>query len=210
MDGTLLDTEALWVEATEAALNQWGISVSREEVLDLVYGISAADIRDDIARRYPQVAEELPALMESTVDHFHRMRENHDLRIPSSVQLLKDLAARYPVCIVSGSGAKHVAEGVAMMALDGDLEFALSSADYPDNKPNPACYRMAAERLELPPEACLVFEDSTAGILAAKGAGMQCVALARDGHPAQDVSAADLVLSDLAHFSLDDYHAARA
>lgn len=209
MDGTLIDSQILWVDATEAALHEWGIPVSRAEVLELAYGISSADIRAEVARRYPQFAGDLPAVWRSAGDHFDRMREKRDIRIPSSIQLLKDLAARYPVCIVSGSSARHLAQGIALMGVEADIEFALSVADYPKNKPNPACYLMAAERLGLAPEACLVFEDSAAGVQAARGAGMHCVALARDGRPAQDVSAADLVLSDLAQFSPDEYRAAR-
>jgi sugar-phosphatase len=47
----------------------------------------------------------------------------------------------------------------------------VTAEDVIDGKPNPACYRLAAERLGVPAEACLVFEDATAGILAAEAAG---------------------------------------
>ena len=59
------------------------------------------------------------------------------------------------------------------------------------------------------PAACLVFEDSAAGVRAAKAAGMACVALARPCAPRQDVAPADLVLDDLAKFDLDAFVARR-
>ena len=69
----------------------------------------------------------------------------------------------------------------------------------------PACFLLGAERLGLPPSECLVFEDSTAGIRAAKAAGMVCVALQRPGRPPQDTRRADEVLADLAESRLQKY-----
>jgi len=46
-----------------------------------------------------------------------------------------------------------------------------------------------------------VFEDSEAGVQAAKAAGMTCIALARPGTPRQDLSPADRILGDLAEYS---------
>ena len=50
-------------------------------------------------------------------------------------------------------------------------------------------------------ELTKIFEDSAAGVLSAKRAGMMCVALARPGAPKQDTSPADLVLPTLADYS---------
>ena len=56
---------------------------------------------------------------------------------------------------------------------------------------------MGAARAGVAPAECVVFEDATAGILAAKRAGMHAVALRIPGRPAQDLSAADEILEDL-------------
>jgi sugar-phosphatase len=72
--------------------------------------------------------------------------------------------------------------------------------DVPVGKPDPAPFLLGAERLGVPAPACLVFEDSAAGVRAAKAAGMRCVALSRENARGQDLSAADLVLPTLAAF----------
>ncbi|WPN61368.1 HAD-IA family hydrolase [Pseudomonas sp. P9_35] len=46
----------------------------------------------------------------------------------------------------------------------------VTAEDVSDGKPNPACYRLAAERLQVTPQECLVFEDAEAGIQAGEAA----------------------------------------
>jgi len=55
----------------------------------------------------------------------------------------------------------------------------VSSDDVARSKPAPDCYRLAAERLRIAPERCLVVEDSRQGVAAAVGAGMTVVAIAK-------------------------------
>jgi len=129
-----------------------------------------------------------------------------DVRIKSSIELLKKLSRDYSVCIVSGSARKDVEDGIALMGIDSHLQFYLTNEDYSVGKPDPACYLLAADKLQLSPEHCLVFEDSAAGIAAAKDAGMYCIALQRKGAPQQDTSGADEVLDNLADFNLERWN----
>ncbi|HOZ45856.1 MAG TPA: HAD family phosphatase [Candidatus Hydrogenedentes bacterium] len=206
MDGTLLDTEILWVDAMDVFLAECGISMSREEIIELVYGIASIDIFEELGRRYPRLAAmSFEEMVERFHPHFVRLRESRDVRIMSSIELLKRLAADYPVAIVSGSSTRHVTHGIEMMGIESHLAFFLAGEHYRSGKPDPECYLAAAHRLEMSPFDCLVFEDSTAGVRAAKGAGMHCVALARPDRPTQDLTEADWVLADLGAFSVKAY-----
>ena len=51
----------------------------------------------------------------------------------------------------------------------------LSGDDVPSKKPDPMIYTLAAEKLGLRPEECVVVEDSNIGLEAARGAGMRCI-----------------------------------
>ena len=70
-------------------------------------------------------------------------------------------------------------------------------------KPDPEAYFVTASVLGVEPRECLVFEDSRVGVLAAKAAGMFCVAI-RSPHARmpQDVSAADIVISTFCELAL--------
>ena len=67
-------------------------------------------------------------------------------------------------------------------------------------KPNPQIFLKAAELLNVPPERCVVFEDSLAGIKAANAAGMKVVGITT-GNSANDLPPVDLVIDDYANLT---------
>ncbi len=205
MDGTLLDSEILWVESVGKCLEDFGIRLSREEAIEIVYGISWCDIYPELRGRFPGFGLGYEQFVSAVDGIFAKLQHTRDIRIHSSIELLLQLAREYPVCIVSGSHESAVSHGIDLMNVGQDIRFYLSAADFEPGKPAPTCFLMAAERLETDAGRCLVFEDSRVGVQAAKAAGMHCVALSRPDRPVQDVSMADLVLEDLGEFSVDDY-----
>jgi len=205
LDGTLLDSETVWVEAYGELLRARGFPVSPAEALKAVYGKSYRDVYTETLRRLPMLgwtSEEMALHFRAA---FRQVSAGRDVRIPSSIELLKTLAREFPVCVVSGASREDVDAGVRLAGIAGLLRFTLAAEDYEPGKPSPAGFLLAATKLALPPARCLVFEDSAAGVAAAKAAGMWCVALARPGRPAQNLSAADLVLENLADFSLSAF-----
>ncbi len=203
LDGTLVDTELLWAEATSAFLADRNCALTRNALLQLVFGRSWSDIYRDITARFPALAPVSPeAMADSLRSYYLRLREQADgVIIHSSASLLKRLAAHHPVIIVSGSPRADVNEAVLLLDAVSSVRFVLGAEDYYPGKPSPAGFLLGAERLGVAPEKCLVFEDSWAGVTAAKAAGMWCVALARTcAHP-QDLSQADWTLDDLSDFS---------
>lgn len=58
------------------------------------------------------------------------------------------------------------------------FDIIITANDISKSKPNPECYQKAAQRLGLSVEECIVFEDSIAGVVAGKEAGMKVIGLA--------------------------------
>ena len=78
----------------------------------------------------------------------------------------------------------------------------VTGADVTHGKPHPEPYLVTAARLGVPPAACVVFEDATVGVVAAKAAGMRCIAVPNpEATQPQDLSAADLILPSLTDFT---------
>lgn len=83
------------------------------------------------------------------------------------------------------------------IGLAGRFESIVSGDAVANGKPAPDVFLRAAQRLNVPPSACLALEDAPNGIAAAKAAGMACIAVPNEFTRALFVSAADRILPSL-------------
>ena len=163
----------------------------------ICFGRSWTDIYDAIAGEYTGLFASEQDLVTTVREHCREQEINMYAAIPASVRVLRRLAARLLVAIVSGSSRGHIAENVLMLGISEQIEFFLGYEDYGKGKPDPTCYRLAARMLGVKPRRCLVIEDSAVGVRAAKAAGMSCIALAPlNGYP-QELGEADVIVEDL-------------
>jgi len=106
---------------------------------------------------------------------------------------------------LKGAGIK-IAMGTSATQEDIDFVFEhIAIRDYFDviinstmvtkPKPDPQVYLKAAEKLNVPPEKCVVFEDSLAGIKSGNSAGMKVVGITT-GHTAAELQPVNLVIDD--------------
>ena len=207
LDGTLVDTELLWADAMSLYLISRQCDCPRKTLLHIVFGRSWTDIYRDVTSRFPILASTpVDVMAEALRDVYLRLRsQSENVIIHSSAALLKTLSQEFPVIIVSGSPRADVEEAVRLLDATAHVRFVLGAEDYTPGKPSPAGFLLGARRLGVAPANCLVFEDSHAGVTAAKAAGMWCIALDRDSSHPQDLSAADWVLPDLAAFSVEAF-----
>ncbi|MEJ2076475.1 MAG: HAD family phosphatase [Acidobacteriota bacterium] len=205
LDGTLLDSEVLYVDAVQLALARDGWWLSPSACQDLVYGRGWTDIFNDVRRMFPRAYERMEDMEIAVRKVFLELQRSRDIAIKSSVDLLRRLAEKYPVAVISGSPREDVIRGIDELGIDDLLQFFLGSEDYYPGKPDPICYLTAAARMGVLPETCLVFEDSAAGVTAAKAASMFCVGLQRPQRPEQDLHLADAVYADLGEFDIVEF-----
>jgi HAD superfamily hydrolase (TIGR01509 family) len=87
--------------------------------------------------------------------------------------------------------------------LDKYFKHKVSGEDFPKSKPHPAIFQQAAFIAKTPVENCIVIEDSTNGIIAAKAAGIYCVGYESVHSKLQDYSLADEVISHFNELSFE-------
>ena len=172
LDGTLMDSEGLWVEAVTQYLNDRGRAIGGEEGQAIVYGRSWSDIYNDIVARHPELDVTIEEMEEAVRVYMLALREGRDVIIAESVNLLKQLADDMPVCIVSGSPCADVEAAIDLMGIRDRVAFSIGAEEYGPGKPDPTCFLMASKRLGVEAGQCVVFEDSSAGVQGANSAGM--------------------------------------
>ncbi|HEY9847018.1 MAG TPA: HAD-IA family hydrolase [Candidatus Caenarcaniphilales bacterium] len=106
---------------------------------------------------------------------YRELIDNEIIWLPGLVQFLTQ--ARL-AGLKLGLGTSACRENVDLLLSHQDLgaffEAAVIETDVKRGKPDPQCYLLVAERLGVAPPQCLVFEDATAGVEAARRAGMRC------------------------------------
>jgi len=82
---------------------------------------------------------------------------------------------KIPFAVVSGSARDSVTASLKALGILDRFDTLVCAGDYVKGKPDPEPFLMAAERLGVAPEDCLVFEDTDMGIQSATAAGMASV-----------------------------------
>ncbi|MFD0890874.1 HAD family hydrolase, partial [Streptosporangium algeriense] len=100
------------------------------------------------------------------------------------------------IAVVTSANSDWADKRLAEAGVSDLVLTVVSSRDVSVGKPDPEGFLLAAERLAVEPARCVVFEDSIAGIAAAKAAGMTCVGIATT-HAGSELAEADLVVTDL-------------
>jgi len=195
-DGVLVDTEGLYFRANREVLAGVGVELDEAAYVELFLreGLGAWHLAS--ARGHsPEAIEVLRAARDR---RYFELVDESPILIPGVAEILPRLAARYRLAIVTSSEPGPFARTHARTGLLPHFELVLTRADYQQSKPDPEPYLCAVARLGLPPERCLVIEDSERGLRAAKAAGLSCWVVPAGLTATSRFDAADAVLPDLA------------
>jgi HAD superfamily hydrolase (TIGR01509 family) len=174
MDGLLVDSETVSGEALRLFLLGHG-----HEML-------ASTLEGALGRRLPEAvalmaeAYDLQGPLDELVVAYGAMRlealRGNVVAMPGAVSLLDWAAANgLPRALATSSFRGHAEVSLAEAALQGRFDVEVTGDEVQLGKPAPDLFLLAAEKLGVPPETCVVFEDAPAGLEAAARAGMRRV-----------------------------------
>ncbi len=203
MDGVLVDSEEYIFEATKMMFAEHGVTVKPADALHFVgmgenkyiAGIGerngfVVDIERDKARTYQIYEEITPGKL---------------MPLPGVTEFIaqcKELG--FKMAIASSADKVKILINLREIGLSPDnFQAIVNGQDVERKKPFPDIYLLAAEKLGLKPEECLVVEDAISGISSGKTAGAKCLALTTS-FPAEKLTEADWIYKDLSETPMNE------
>lgn len=171
LDGTLVDTEPLWMDAERELAAAYDMPWTQQDGLNLV-GNSLIQSGIYIQQRLG-IDLEPEAIVDYLVDRLARhLREEQVVWRPGARQLIQSLhAEEVPLALVTMSYAA-IADPIATKLPFGAI---VTGDAVTHGKPHPEPYLLAAEMLGVDPAACIAIEDSGTGAASANAAGCHVI-----------------------------------
>ena len=204
MDGVIVDTEPVHRYAYFKQFQELNIDVT-EEMYTSYTGFSTRNTFQRLKEVFT-IEQEVEDLIQRKRTIFNDAFDNkEDLELLEGVeQLIIDLHKNGMQLILASSASKVTIERVfSRFKLYDYFTHLVSGEDFPKSKPDPAIFEHAVTLSIAPKMNCIVIEDSTNGIKAAKAAGIFCVGYNSIHSEAQDLSQVDLIVN---HFNELDFN----
>jgi HAD superfamily hydrolase (TIGR01509 family) len=199
MDGVLADSEPIHLATANRVLAPFQVRITAEENQDYL-GLDEPTFWFKVVERHNLEAD--PGLLgaqrvESVVEEIR----NGILPLPGVPELVTGLVMRGLDLAVASSSPRAVVDAVLKeLGLRRTFKTAISGDQVAKGKPEPDIFLLAAQELGVPPDRCMVIEDSPMGLSAARRAGMFTVAVQNRYNLDLDLSEADRIFSGLDHF----------
>jgi len=173
-DGTLVDTDALNIDALNASFTDLGITVPDAWLHDTALAdltVLRTRLRHDLGLDLPDTdAQFVDRTRAHWLTHAHRIRP-----IPRVTAAARHLAAGLPVAIATANDGRLVRAALRLTGLDTLFETLIAREHVTRLKPAPDAYHLAAHALAQAPGRCLVFENTDDGLTSALTAGIPVI-----------------------------------
>lgn len=177
LDGTLVDSEPNYYEATRQTLAEHGVPDFTWAQHERFVGISTQETLVLLKERYGLTAP-VEELLAETNRRYLALARAATRVYPEMRKFVELLAAEgVPMAVASGSSPEAIEAILTGTGLDASLRTVVSADEVAHGKPAPDVFLEAARRLGAAPADCVVLEDAAPGAAAAHAAGMRCIAI---------------------------------
>jgi len=201
MDGVIVDSEPMHIEAEKQTLLKYGVKITTEE-LRTYTGTTAEFEFNDLIRKY-KLNTTANTLFNEKEDILFRLLEERTEPTKGVIDLIKNLKQHGFKLGIATSGHRKLAHYyLDKLGIEPLFDTVVCAEDIARSKPDPEIFQKAAQRLDAEPTECIVIEDAKLGIEAAIKAGMKCIGYSNPNSGNQDLSKANWVVSDFTKLDL--------
>jgi len=209
-DGVLADSEPLHLEVYRILLGQEGVPFTEKEYYDRYLGFDDVGVFQALERdKGLRIANgRLEVLIRRKTQIFQSLARQAAVLFPGAEACVRSCATAVPIAIASGALREEIELILGTAGLAGLVPVIVASGETPCSKPAPDPYSRAIELLSsrngrpLTPDRTVAIEDSRWGLQSARAAGLRTVGLTTS-YPGTELGAADLVLPDISHVTLE-------
>jgi sugar-phosphatase len=199
MDGVLIDSMPYWKEAIKETVTDIGSGFT-EELWQDIKGKRLDEVVFYWKKHRPWSKKYTTKEVEKQVlENVIALVKDEGKALPGVYKVLKYIQAKsIPMAIASSSYMSLIEVVTEKLNIASFFKIIHSAEKEEKGKPHPGVYIHTAEKLQVDPTDCMVFEDSINGMIAAKAAKMICVAIPdQENKNDPKVQIADFVLSSL-------------
>jgi len=196
MDGVLVDTEPIYWQVFYEQFEYLGIEVSKKEYETFV-GVPSPNIWQQLIKTRG-LESGLDEMLDREKKILNQKLTEASLKpMPGLLDFLKFLGHRnIPLSVASSSIKSNIEFVLNKISIRHHFKFLVSGEEVEKGKPSPDIFLRTAQLNGIEPQRCLVIEDSRNGVHAAKDAKMMVVGFKNPSSGNQDLSRADLIISD--------------
>lgn len=213
-DGVIVDTEPLHYQAFQKILQPQNLGFSWDEYVQTYMGFDDRDaFREAYRRGEKDLSEkELEQLVVKKAVVFQEVIKIGVTPYPGVIDLIRQLhQQKTPLAICSGALRSDILPILGQFDITSCFSRIVTADDVPHSKPDPTCYRIAAEQLSaiFPDKLAtcdhiIAIEDTPAGITSALGAGLKVVAVT-NSYPADHLKQASRIVTSLEELQEADW-----
>ena len=202
VDGVIADTAPYHCRAWQDVFHKRGVNFTEEDFKRYFGQRNDTIIRNNIGRSISP--GELDAIAAEKEENYRQRVAQNIKPLPGAVELIRKLSERrVKMAIASSAPMGNIQLIIRGLGINNCFQAIVWGREVTEGKPSPQGFLLAAKKLGVEPQNCIVIEDAIAGVDAAKSAGMKCVAVTNT-HPKASLKEADLIVDTLEAVSLSD------
>ena len=202
MDGVIAYTAPYHLKAWQGVFQKRGVDFTEEDFRRHFGQRNDTIVKSVLGEGLSK--EEVDAVADEKEKSFRHTIGQDINPLPGVIELMTSLIRQgFKMALASSAPRENIKLVTQTLGINNYFQSIIAGRDVTEGKPSPQIFLLAAQKLAVKPENCIVIEDSVAGVRAAKRAGMHCLAVTNT-HPRHSLSEADLVVDTLAAVSVSD------
>ena len=202
MDGIIVDSARHHLKGWQIVFQERGANYTEEDFWRNTGKRSDTIIKSVLGEKISP--DEIMAIIREKDETFRQLMGQNIRPLPGVLKLITSLKEHgFKIAIASSAPIKNIRLITQSLKIHNCFDAIVSGWETTKGKPNPQIFLLAAEKLGVEAEGCIVIEDAISGVTASKRAGMCCLAVTNTT-PREELREADRVIDTLEEITVDD------